>query len=94
MIDVHYAPIPNGWKISILLEELRLPYTAVPIDIRAGIPIITRHAAANTAPACGVSCPVVPACWWHRLVCRSLGINTHLEKWRLPARYLWAISKA
>ncbi|MGY4235854.1 GST-like protein [Bradyrhizobium sp. USDA 4449] len=36
MIDLHYAPTPNGWKISILLEELGLPYTVVPIDIRAG----------------------------------------------------------
>ncbi len=23
MIDLHYAPTPNGWKISIMLEELR-----------------------------------------------------------------------
>jgi hypothetical protein len=22
MIDLHYAPTPNGWKISIMLEEL------------------------------------------------------------------------
>jgi GST-like protein len=36
MIDLHYAPTPNGWKISILLEELGLSYTVVPIDIRAG----------------------------------------------------------
>jgi GST-like protein len=36
MIELHYAPTPNGWKISILLEELGLPYTVVPIDIRAG----------------------------------------------------------
>src|SRR6266478_5811706 len=36
MIDLHYAPTPNGWKISIMLEELGLPYTVIPIDIRAG----------------------------------------------------------
>jgi GSH-dependent disulfide-bond oxidoreductase len=36
MIDLHYAPTPNGWKISIMLEELGLPYQVVPINIRAG----------------------------------------------------------
>ena len=36
MIDLHYAPTPNGWKISIMLEELGLRYTVVPVNIRAG----------------------------------------------------------
>src|SRR3979409_802386 len=36
MIDLHYAPTPNGWKISIMLEELGLPYTVLPVKIRAG----------------------------------------------------------
>jgi GST-like protein len=36
MIDLHYAPTPNGWKISIMLEELDLPYKVIPVNIRAG----------------------------------------------------------
>jgi GST-like protein len=26
MIDVHYWPTPNGKKVTILLEELAVPY--------------------------------------------------------------------
>jgi GST-like protein len=36
MIDLHYAPTPNGWKISIMLEECRLPYTVIPVSLRRG----------------------------------------------------------
>src|SRR6202022_4934836 len=36
MNDIYYAPKPNGWKISIMLEELVLPYTVIPVNIRAG----------------------------------------------------------
>src|SRR5688500_6596559 len=36
MIDLHYAPTPNGWKISIMLEELGLPYIVIPVNIRSG----------------------------------------------------------
>jgi len=36
MIDLHYAPTPNGWKISIMLEELGLPYKVIPVNIRGG----------------------------------------------------------
>jgi GSH-dependent disulfide-bond oxidoreductase len=36
MIDLHYAPTPNGWKISIMLEELETPYTVFPVNIRNG----------------------------------------------------------
>ncbi len=36
MIDLHYAPTPNGWKISIMLEELGIPYKVIPVNIRAG----------------------------------------------------------
>ncbi len=36
MIDVHYWPTPNGWKITIMLEECGLDYTIVPVDIGGG----------------------------------------------------------
>jgi GST-like protein len=35
-IDLYYWPTPNGWKISIALEELELPYKVIPVDIGAG----------------------------------------------------------
>ena len=36
MIDLYTWTTPNGRKISILLEELELPYSAHPIDISKG----------------------------------------------------------
>ena len=36
MIDFHYWPTPNGWKISIMLEECGLPYRMVAVDIQKG----------------------------------------------------------
>jgi GST-like protein len=36
VIDLHYWPTPNGWKISIALEEMALPYRVVPVNIGRG----------------------------------------------------------
>jgi GST-like protein len=36
MIDFHYWPTPNGWKVAILLEELGLPYRMIPVNIGKG----------------------------------------------------------
>ena len=36
MIDLYYWPTPNGWKISIMLEECALPYRLVPVNIGKG----------------------------------------------------------
>jgi GST-like protein len=35
-IDLYYWPTPNGWKITIFLEEADLPYDLVPVDITSG----------------------------------------------------------
>lgn len=35
-IDLHYWPTPNGWKISIALHEMALPYTLHLVNIGAG----------------------------------------------------------
>jgi GST-like protein len=35
-IDLYYWPTPNGWKVSIFLEETGLPYEVIPVDIGAG----------------------------------------------------------
>jgi GSH-dependent disulfide-bond oxidoreductase len=36
MIDLYYWPTPNGWKVSIMLEECGLEYRTIPVDIGGG----------------------------------------------------------
>lgn len=36
MIDLYYWPTPNGFKVSIMLEECGLEYRVIPVDIGAG----------------------------------------------------------
>lgn len=65
MIDVHYWPTPNGKKVTILLEELALPYQIVPVRVGQGdqftedflrispnnrMPAIVDHAPADGGP--------------------------------------------
>lgn len=35
-IELYYWPTPNGWKISIMLEECGLPYESRPVNIGRG----------------------------------------------------------
>ncbi len=36
MIDLYTWSTPNGRKVSIMLEELAIPYRVIPIDITSG----------------------------------------------------------
>jgi glutathione S-transferase/GST-like protein len=36
MIDLYTSPTPNGYKVTITLEELGLPYAVHPIDLSTG----------------------------------------------------------
>jgi glutathione S-transferase len=36
VIDLYTAPTPNGWKASVVLEELELPYTVKRVNILEG----------------------------------------------------------
>src|SRR5262252_2735334 len=35
-IDLYFWPTPNGWKVTIMLEECALPYTVIPVNIAKG----------------------------------------------------------
>jgi GST-like protein len=35
-IDLYFWPTPNGWKISIMLEECGVPYNVIPVNIARG----------------------------------------------------------
>jgi GST-like protein len=36
MLDLYAWPTPNGYKVSIMLEEIGLPYNVIPVNIGAG----------------------------------------------------------
>jgi GST-like protein len=36
MIDLYTAPTPNGWKASIALEEMNLPYNVIQLSLSDG----------------------------------------------------------
>lgn len=36
VIDLYYWPTPNGWKVSIMLEECELDYRVLPVNIARG----------------------------------------------------------
>jgi len=46
-LSVYHAPTPNGWKITICLEELGLPYRLIPIHPDEALPEGFREASPN-----------------------------------------------
>ena len=53
-IELHYWPTPNGWKITIALEEMGLPYNVQFVDIGKGAqfaPDFLKIAPNNRMPA-------------------------------------------
>jgi GST-like protein len=53
-IDLYFWPTPNGWKISIALEEMGLPYNLIPVNIARGEqfkPAFLKIAPNNRMPA-------------------------------------------
>ena len=69
MIDIYYWQTPNGRKITILLEELAVPYKVIPVNIGRGdqfkpeflaispnnrMPAIVDHAPADGGPPISV----------------------------------------
>ena len=36
MIDFYYAPTPNGWKASVALEEMQIPYNLHALNLMEG----------------------------------------------------------
>jgi GSH-dependent disulfide-bond oxidoreductase len=69
LIDLHYWPTPNGKKVTILLEELGMPYDIVPCNIGKGdqsepeflkispnnrMPALVDHAPADGGPTISV----------------------------------------
>ena len=36
VIDLYTASTPNGWKVSVMLEEIGMPYTVRPISLKKG----------------------------------------------------------
>lgn len=53
-IDLYYWSTPNGWKITIMLEECGLPYNVIPVNIATGEqfkPAFLKIAPNNRMPA-------------------------------------------
>lgn len=79
MIDLYYAPTPNGHKITLFLEEAQLAYRLIRVDISKGdqfrsefltvspnnkIPAIVDHVPSTVEPLSACLSPVKFCCIW------------------------------
>ena len=49
-IDLYYWPTPNCWKITILCEEVGIPYRIVPTNILDGAQFVPEYGQINPFP--------------------------------------------
>ena len=87
MIDLYYWPTPNGWKVTIMLEECGLDYTLKLVDIGGGDqfkPEFLRICPNNRMPAIIDHAPLGGG---GRSRCSSPApsSNTSATRWALPA---------
>lgn len=57
-VDLYFWPTPNCYKVSVMLEEVGVPYRLIPIDIGAGAQFEPAFAALN--PNCKIPVLVDP----------------------------------
>jgi hypothetical protein len=95
MIELHYWPMPNGWKITIMLEECGLPYRSVPVRIGRGeqfrpeflapspnnrIPAIVDHAPADDGAPISIFESGVPWIMTHKAQGIAIGSFPHVKR--------------
>lgn len=47
MLDLHYMPTPNGYKVAIMLEEIGADYKVIPYDLFSGEHLTSEFRALN-----------------------------------------------
>lgn len=84
-IDFYYWPTPNGWKVSIMLEECGIDYNVVEVDRLAGV--MDAQLSVNTYLAGPDYSIADMATWpWAMLLGRLIDENLwtsfpHLKRW-------------
>src|SRR5215469_658407 len=95
-IELYYWPTPNGWKVSIMLEECALPYVVRAVDISKGEQFNSRLA--NREFLAGHYSIADMACvGWVRLAARQgqdLAQFPYLRRWFETVRARDAVKRA